>query len=507
LLVPLLANAGELVGTWTVVPPSAEGVIRYETLTFVQQDGGLRGELSTLPPEGDPVTLRDIRFSGNQLTFTTAHPDDNGAPDHLMRWHGQLDAADELHLTRQFEQQQPTQSVLKHRSSQELAALQTQIARNLTTTRISLPALQPLASNGRAPTPPLGWNSWNQFATRVDDRTVRAAADLLVSSGLRDAGFVYVNIDDGWQGRRDAQGALQPNSKFPDMKALADYVHARGLKLGIYSSPGPVTCAGYVGSHGHEEQDARTFAGWGIDLLKYDWCSAAALYSTQYEMQALYQKMGAALRDTHRPIVFSLCQYGLFDVSTWGRKVGGNLWRTGGDSVLGDRWSSVNSRFDADGDARDAGPGGWNDPDIMLIGNGGLTVEEYRTHVTLWAMLAAPLLLGNDLQHMSTADKALIDNREVLAIDQDALGRQAHRVAKHGALEIWARPLASGATAIALFNRAKTSVSARADWSRLGLGTVRQVRNLWQQQDLPQAQSAWEGTLPAHASVLLLIRH
>src|SRR5512140_709466 len=205
----------------------------------------------------------------------------------------------------------------------------------------ALPALAaPKAAPALAATPPMGWNSWNHFAAKVDDATIRAQADAMVSSGLRDAGYVYINIDDTWEGERDAQGVIHANNKFPDMKALADYVHSKGLKLGIYSSPGPKTCASYLGSYQHEEQDAKTYASWGIDYLKYDWCSASQVYdNTRETMVAAYHKMGLALLNSGRPIMYSLCQYGLHDVGEWGEKVGGNLWRTTGD--ISDRWESM----------------------------------------------------------------------------------------------------------------------------------------------------------------------
>src|SRR6202790_3023023 len=256
-----------------------------------------------------------------------------------------------------------------------------------------------------AETPPMGWNSWNYFAGKINDAIVRAQADAMVSSGMRDAGYVYINIDDTWEADRDAQGVIRTNSKFPDMKALADYVHGKGLKLGIYSSPGPNTCAGYKGTYGHEEQDARTYAAWGIDYLKYDWCAARNLY-TDEEMQAVYQKMGDALLATGRPIVYSLCQYGRADVWKWGPEVGGNLWRTTGD--IRDAWDSMAKiGFGQNQLSEWAVPGHWNDPDMLEIGNGGMTNTEYRTHMSLWSVLASPLIAGNDLRSMTSEIKEI----------------------------------------------------------------------------------------------------
>jgi len=232
----------------------------------------------------------------------------------------------------------------------------------------------------------MGWNSWNHFGERVDDQTVRAQAEAMVVSGMKDAGYLYVNIDDTWEGQRDPKGFIQPNKKFPDMKALADYVHGKGLKLGIYSSPAAKTCAGYEGSRGHEEQDAETYVKWGVDYLKYDWCQSRG---TLEEMKVAYGKMQDALNRTGRPIVFSLCQYGWHKVWEWGPSVGGNLWRTTHD--IEDQYQAMAEiGFNQNGLEKFAGSGHWNDPDMLEVGNGGMNEDEYRTHMSLWAMLAAP---------------------------------------------------------------------------------------------------------------------
>ncbi len=316
------------------------------------------------------------------------------------------------------------------------------------------------AGSTLAAAPPMGWNSWNWFAGKVTDHDVRQAADLLVSTGMRDAGYVYVNIDDTWEGKRDAGGVLHTNEKFPDMKALADYVHGKGLKIGIYSSPGPTTCAKYEGSYGHEQQDADLYASWGIDYLKYDLCGFREIMQRdapndlpkQYEMmRAAYQLMHTALLKTGRPIVYSLCQYGLDSVWDWGPSVGANLWRTTGDiDPTFERMINI-GRGQA-GLARFAGPGHWNDPDMLEVGNGKLTPAQNRLHMTLWAMLAAPLLAGNNLSEMSPDTVAVLTNRKIVAINQDPLGKQAERLYTEGPLEIWTRPLADGSTALAVFN-------------------------------------------------------
>ena len=312
-----------------------------------------------------------------------------------------------------------------------------------------------------AQTPPMGWNSWNYFAERVDDKGIRAAADQLVATGMKDAGYVYVNIDDTWEGERDANGVLHTNTKFPDMKALADYVHSKGLKIGIYSSPGPKTCAGFEGSLGHEAQDAKMYAEWGIDYLKYDLCSyipevmqKVAPTDKAAQMRLMidaYGKMDRALKSTGRPIVYSLCQYGWDSVWEWGPSVGANLWRTTGDITPDwDRMYVILSQ--QEGLEKYAGPGHWNDPDMLEVGNGKLSLAENRTHFSMWAMLAAPLLAGNDLPNMKPEIKAILTNRDVIAIDQDPLGKQGARVYSDGEVDVWSRQLSGGAVAIAVVN-------------------------------------------------------
>ncbi|WP_417360475.1 glycoside hydrolase family 27 protein [Gallaecimonas pentaromativorans] len=371
--------------------------------------------------------------------------------------------------------------------------------------RFHLTALPPYAElkpDGLAQTPPMGWSSWNKFADHIDDKTVREIADAMVSSGLRDAGYRYINIDDGWQGQRGADGQIRPNSRFPDMKSLADYVHGKGLKLGIYSSPGPKTCAGYEGSYGHIQQDAATYAAWGIDYLKYDLCSGEAFYQSAEQIRASYQEMGQALRATGRAIVYSLCEYGRGDVGSWGRNVGGHLWRTTGD--IEDKYQVMAKLgFDGNGSPQHAGPGGWNDPDMLEVGNGGMSVEEYRTHMTLWAMSAAPLLMGHDLRNMDRQTASLLENPEVIAIDQDALGIQGQAVRKEDGAEIWVKPLAGGAVALALFNRTDKPQSIEFSAKDAGLRQLATLRDLWAHQAL--AADTRHITLPAHGAALLKV--
>ncbi len=353
-----------------------------------------------------------------------------------------------------------------------------------------------------ARTPPMGWNSWNLFACKVSDSVVRAEADAMASNGMKDAGYTYINIDDCWQGKRDAQGNIQGNEKFPDMKALADHVHSKGLKIGIYSSPGPKTCAGYEGSYQHEEQDARTYAAWGFDYLKYDWCSADQVYKSS-DMPAVYKKMGDALKAAGRPIVFSLCQYGWHSVWTWGAQSGGNLWRTSGDIEA--NYNSILALGFAQNPGLEpfAGPGHWNDPDMLEVGNGKLSPSENRLHMSLWAMLAAPLLAGNDLAHMNPEVLSILTNREVLAIDQDPLGVQGHRVFEEGPIDVWVKPLSDGSKAVAIFNKGDPQDPVTVQFRELGVAKSAEVRDQWASKDLGRFENSFTTAVPPHGVVLL----
>jgi len=366
---------------------------------------------------------------------------------------------------------------------------------------IALPA--PSQNNKLAATPPMGWNSWNHFACKVSDAVVRAAADAIATNGMKKAGYIYVNIDDCWQGRRDTKGVIHPNTKFPDMKALAEYIHGKGLKFGIYSSPGPKTCAGYAGSYEREEQDAATYAAWGVDYLKYDWCSAAEVYKAE-EMQDVYKKMHDALLKAGRPIVFSLCQYGLRKVWEWGASVGGNSWRTTDDITDDYDHMYFNARSE-DGLEKYAGPGHWNDPDMLEIGNGHMTHDEYVTHMSMWCMLAAPLLAGNDLARMKPETLAILTNPEVIAIDQDPKGLQAHVVWQEGPFEIWAKPLANGSTAALLINRGEDTENITLHFKDAGVFGSKKVRNLWDHKDLGQFTNSFAADVVRHGVVFVTL--
>lgn len=340
-------------------------------------------------------------------------------------------------------------------------------------------------------TPPMGWNSWNPFGERVSEKVIKETADAMVSSGLKDAGFEYVVIDDIWQGGRDSvTGKLYPDPvRFPSgIKALADYVHSKGLKFGIYSDAGTLTCGDKPGSFGFEEKDAKLFAEWGADYLKYDYCHCPdyASQNNDYKMAiARYKAMGDALKATGRPIVFSICEWGPRSPWLWGKEVGGHLWRTSYD--VGDKWdeprnehsqigilTSIDVMCDLE---RFAGPGGWNDPDMLVIGlnnsgfikGGGCTYEEYRTQMSMWCMFSAPLMLGCDVSNMTEATKSIILNKDIISIDQDTLGKQAFRVMRKDGIEAWKKPLSGNRVAIAFMNRNSSEGSVSVSLKQLEL--------------------------------------
>ena len=377
------------------------------------------------------------------------------------------------------------------------------------------PPIHPNDKNPSSGTPPMGWNSWNFFHGNVTDQDIRNAADQLVSTGMKDAGYIYVNIDDTWEGERDANGVLHTNSKFPDMKGLADYVHSKGLKLGIYSSPGPKTCAGFEGSLDHEVQDAELYASWGVDYLKYDLCSyRESVMATQapddkaQQMRLMfkaYAKMDKALKATGRPIVYSLCQYGWDAVWEWGPKVGANLWRTTND--IKDNYTSLSQNgFTQAGLARFAGPGHWNDPDMLEVGNPNFKPVDNFTQMSLWCLLAAPLIAGNDLTNMPPEIQSILCNREVIAVDQDPAGIQGNRVSCEGPLEVWMKPLADGSKAVGLFNRGRSLMNMTLRFVDVGFHGRVQVRDLWEHLDRGVFEDNYSTLVPKHGVVLVKVR-
>jgi alpha-galactosidase len=352
-----------------------------------------------------------------------------------------------------------------------------------------------------APTPPMGWNSWNHYACEVTDSVMRAQADAMAANGMKAAGYEYVNIDDCWEGNRDAKGYLHPNEHFPDMKALADYVHGKGFKLGIYSSPGPRTCAGFEGSYGHELQDAGTFAAWGVDFLKYDWCTAQKYYAPP-EIPLAFRKMHEALEKAGRPIVYSL--HGRGAVWEWAASVGAHLWRTTGD-IKDDYSRMLAIGFAQVGLEKFAGPGHWNDPDMLEVGNGRMTDVEYKAQMSLWCLLAAPLIAGNDLTRMSPSTLAILTNPEVVAVDQDRLGAQGRRLLAEGPVEVWMKPLADGSKAVGLFNREQGTVRVAVSFPEIGVPGQATVRDLWERKDLGVFGGNFSAEVPEHGALLLRI--
>ena len=367
-------------------------------------------------------------------------------------------------------------------------------------------------ANGLALAPPMGWNSWNKFACDVNEKIVRETADAMVSSGMRDSGYQYVVIDDCWQGPRDLHGFITADpQRFPSgIQSLADYVHSKGLKFGIYSDAGRLTCGGRPGSQGHEYQDGLTYAGWGVDYLKYDWCNTG-----DRNAQEAYAVMADALRQSGRPIVFSMCEWGTSRPWLWAKNIG-NLWRTTGD--IWDGFATKDKAHDWAHSVLEivdlneplwpfASPGHWNDPDMLEVGNGGMSPAEYRSHFSLWAMMAAPLIAGNDVAHMDETTRSILLNREVIAVDQDPLGVQGHRVWKDGDREVWVKPLTGGAKALLLFNRGNRPTTIRATADQLGWpsGIRARVRDVWAHKDADRWTGIISATVEPHGVAMFKI--
>jgi alpha-galactosidase len=366
---------------------------------------------------------------------------------------------------------------------------------------------QPVAAQGQvawmeiARKPPMGWNSWNKFGCNVSETLIKEVADAMVSSGLKDAGYQYVVIDDCWQVSRDANGTIVPDpQRFKGgMKALADYVHSKGLKFGVYSDAGARTCEGRPGSNGYEVEDARQYAAWGVDYLKYDWCNTDGV-----DPKVAYPTMRDALKATGRPILFSMCEWGRNQPWTWARGVG-HIWRTTGD--IADRWQSFTRLLDQQvGLEKFAGPGGWNDPDMLEVGNGGMTNPEYRAHFSFWCLLSAPLIAGNDIRSMTPEIKEILANKDVIAIDQDTL-QQGRRLRKDGDLEVWAKKLTDGSQAVILFNRGQGPATVAVSWQEIGqpFDAELKVRDLWTKRDLGTVKGTFSANVPSHEVVMVRV--
>jgi len=367
-------------------------------------------------------------------------------------------------------------------------------------------------------TPPMGWNSWNTFRLEINEELVRGIADMFVERGFKDAGYKYIVIDDGWQIDRDAEGNIVVNKKkFPSgIKALADYIHSRGLKFGLYSDAGYKTCGGYPGSRGYEYQDARQYAAWGVDYLKYDWCASG----TQSAPDS-YTLMRNALEKAGRPIVFSICEWGTNKPWLWGNGVG-HLWRTtfdirptwdGGRMVLSkgvqvENFIGFTKILDLQvGLESYAGPGHWNDPDMLEVGNGELTLDENKAHFSLWCILAAPLMMGNDIRKATPEIMDILLNKEAIAVNQDPLGRQGAKVRDYGELEVWSKPLHDGSRAVVLFNRSDIKTNMGVLWTEIGYPEhlTAGIRDLWQKKDLGTSTGAFAADVPSHGVVMLKI--
>ncbi len=385
-------------------------------------------------------------------------------------------------------------------------------------------------------TPHMGWNSWYVWEGHVNDKIMRDAADAMVSSGMANHGYQYVNIDDCWAVKpgapdpslggepRDAQGKVNANPRFPDMKALTDYIHSKGLKAGIYTSPGPLTCGGHIGAYEHEELDAQRFAEWGFDFLKYDWCSyrSVAKQPSRADMQKPYRLIGDILRRQDRDLVLNLCQYGMGNVWEWGKEIGGHSWRTAGD--LGGSFQGIPMALFRDGFdvyARNelhkfGGPGGWNDPDYLLLGflsnwkgqtaPTPLTPNEQYTHVSLWCLLAAPLIFSGDITRLDDFTLRLLTNDEVIDVDQDPLGKPGRRVALDEDREVWVRDLEDGSKAVGLFNRGECETKVTAQWADVGVKGKQVARDLWRQKDLGTYSGEFQASVPRHGVVLLRLK-
>jgi alpha-galactosidase len=377
----------------------------------------------------------------------------------------------------------------------------------LTVAALAALAVPPAAAQGApgqrlALTPPMGWNSWNHFGCNVSEQLIKETADAMVSSGMRDAGYQYVVIDDCWQVARDANGTIVADStRFPSgIKALADYVHSKGLKFGIYTDAGHKTCQGRPGTYGHEVQDAATYAAWGVDYTKVDWC-----YADSLDAPTQYAKVSQAFRHSGRPIVLSICEWGQNAPWRWAMGVG-NLWRTTTD--IEDTWQSMLDNLDVSAQySAVAGPGHWNDPDMLEVGNGGMTPDEYRAHFSLWAIMAAPLMAGNDLRALDDTTKSILLNGEVIAVDQDSLGLQGTLIYESKAgLQVWMKPLKDGSRAVALLNRSEAPAEFGISLPRLGLpARTATVRDLWAHRDLGTVTNRFRAKVPAHGVVMVRI--
>ena len=370
--------------------------------------------------------------------------------------------------------------------------------------------------NVLAPTPPMGWMTWNYFGTNINENIIRQIADAMVNNGMVKARFNHIMIDDGWQGGRDNKNNIIPDpKKFPSgIKALADYVHSKGIKLGIYSDAAQLTCTGYTASLGFEGQDAKTFASWDIDYLKYDYCHAPSDSNTA---KIRYKKMADALRNSGRKIVFSICEWGERQPWYWAAGVGGQLWRTTAD--VRDSWKSLMHNLDINANLfAYAGPGHWNDPDMLIVGlrgskgpakklgGTGCNVIEYQSNISLWCIMASPLIATNDVRNMNDETKRILLNEEAIAVDQDSLGEQGERKINNDVWNVFIKPLANGDVAIAILNRSDAPQIASINFSDLGLDGKYEVRDLWQHKIIGKKEKDWKGNVLSHETKVFRLK-
>ncbi|WP_321474801.1 glycoside hydrolase family 27 protein [uncultured Paludibaculum sp.] len=510
--------AADLTGSWVAQRQGPGGRVMETQLNFKQEGSTFTG--SMLSSMGEQKILNG-KIDGETFSFEVVQ--NMMGQERRVKWEGKVDG-EQLKLTMNLPAMGPggpppgggavgpgpapgggfrgMREMTARRGESE--AIKKELAAEAKRPKPVLPDRKILPPNGLAKTPPMGWNSWNKFHANISDKLIREVADALASSGLRDAGYVYLTIDDGWIAGRDENGRPKPNDRFPDMKGLGDYIHSKGLKFGIYSSPGSRTCQQLEGSLGYEAMDAKVYASWGIDYLKYDWCGAARTFTVD-QQAIVYQMMAELLRATGRPILYSISQYGQGSVLEWASGIGANMWRTTGD--IRDTYESMTTiGFGQSGKEKFSGPGHWNDPDMLEIGNGGLNPDESRTHMSLWAILAAPLIAGNDVRSMDKDTIDVLTNRDVLAVSQDPLGKQGYRLQQNGDIDIWVRPLKGGEWAVGLFNRGRAAVPAKVAWQALGLKGKPKVRDLWAHAEVESAVDGYTATVPAHGVALLRIR-
>jgi alpha-galactosidase len=493
-----IIQSGQSISFTVIVPGTPYSSVRYSgvildnrmLLNSTDQGGGVstlsarRGDSSALPSAAASPLQASLAPPPPPMASRPAPSDEDAAPP------------------QQAEDESPPQRAENESSAQREPTSQRAENAAPSPGRASLPALRDLPSNKLAATPPMGWASRQKLGSRMDETQVRDSVDALVETGLNRAGYVHVELGDGWQGSRDGKGVLYSNERFPDMKALGDYIHSKGLKFGLTTSAGPKSCNGFEGSYGYESSDAQTLAEWGVDYVVHEWCGADGIYVTDDEMRAAFQKMSEALRMTGRDIVYVISARGHRGAEQWAAKAGANVWRTGAE--IEESWDSV-ALVGFTQDGKQSAPGAWNDPGLLQVGNTRMIEDDSRMQLNLWAILAAPLMLGNDPRSMTRDTVALLGNRELIAVSQDKLGRQGKRVTQFADTQVWSRPLADGSLAVAFFNTGPRVTSVEVTWEQLGIEGSRLVRDLWWHENLGIAVDNYVVVLAAGTSMLLTL--